>query len=131
MMIWKYHPEEIPLLLGTLQQGHYDLVYGVPNKIKRGFVNLIMYNTYLLLLKSGNEQRKTSFRLLKRELADKLPPFQNVVPFVLDYILCSLTHQVEHVSVRYTSRDGTSRYGVRMYLKVLRNAIEIKKKGLK
>ena len=121
----QHPPEEIPLLLGTLAQGH-DLVYGTPARPQQGFSrNLSSRLTKLWLhrvLGVAIASRASAFRAFRTVLRDGFTHYEGPA-VAIDALLAWTTTRITSVPVRHEPRrHGRSQYS---WFKLARLAIDL------
>ena len=77
-------------------------------------------------LRSANEKRKTSFRIINRKIVQQLRTYADSTPFILDFYLGKIANSIGFLNVRYYP-NTTSRYSAFKYLKLYLNARHLKK----
>jgi len=104
----EHPPEEIPKLIGKLEEG-YDVVYGRPQKRQRGFLRHLATQVTKLALQNtmGAEiaQTVSAFRAFRTRLRDAFANYRS--PFVsIDVLLTWGTTRFVAIPVRHDSRWG-------------------------
>ena len=122
----EYDPADIFLLFNNIRAGQFDLVYGIPRGSKTGIVKGVLYRFYLALLRYSGEKRKTSFRILNREIVAGLAEYKEASPFNLDFFLARVTRNIGYVDVQYFPIKR-SRYSLLGYIKLLIDLGQLKR----
>jgi undecaprenyl-phosphate 4-deoxy-4-formamido-L-arabinose transferase len=107
-------PEEIPKLLGAIEAGRYDLVYGVPLQKQhaswRNLGSLLVSRFYRTIFAS--KVRLSSFRIIRRELVAAIASYELNYTF-LDGLLAWNTQYIGQVPVEHRARsEGRSGYSL-------------------
>jgi len=107
-------PEEIPKMLAHLQEGNFDLVYGVPDNRKHaGWRNLgsaIVQGFYRTVFR--NPITPTPFRAMSHQLAKRISFYDLNFTF-LDGLLAWCTNRIGEVGVEHHARaEGKSNYSI-------------------
>ena len=118
-------PEEIPLLLGMLAQGH-DLVYGVPALTRRGWSRRISSRLTKLwlhrVLGVAIASRASAFRAFRTVLREGFAHYEGPA-VAIDALLAWTTTRTGSVQVRHEPRrHGRSQY---TWLKLIRLTIDL------
>jgi glycosyltransferase involved in cell wall biosynthesis len=114
-------PEEIGHLISKQAEGDYDAVYGVYEFKQHGFMRNCASRVIDMIFSKafGSRGSVTSFRILKRELAEKLKAFNKNSVF-LDALIHRNTGHIGYALVRHQARGkGRSGYGP---VKLIRHA---------
>jgi len=112
----QHPPEEIPKLLGKLDEG-YDVVYGTPQKEQHGFWRDIASHVTKMALQSAmgaqTARNVTAFRAFRTRLRDAFANYQS--PFIsIDVLLTWATTRFAAIPVHHHSRQaGESSYTFR------------------
>ena len=121
----QHPPEEIPLLLGMLAEGH-DLVYGVPALAQRGLSRRISSRMTKLwlhrVLGVAIASRASAFRAFRTVLREGFAHYEGPA-VAIDALLAWTTTRTASVQVRHEPRrHGRSQY---TWLKLVRLAIDL------
>ena len=113
-------PEEVPLLLSTLLDGKYDLVYGhYANKKHNHFRNFgSRVNAFMqrVMLDKPKNVATSSFFIARRFVVDEVARYDKPFPYIPGLCL-AVTRNVGNVNVRHDPRTvGRSGYNVRKLL---------------
>jgi undecaprenyl-phosphate 4-deoxy-4-formamido-L-arabinose transferase len=106
------HPaEEIPKLIHKIEEG-YEVVYGVYERKMHSFVRNRMSNlVYAISKRAMNiEHNLSSFRIMKREIADSISRSANY-DIILDIIIGWVTDKIGYTAVTHQASGQTS-YGL-------------------
>jgi len=119
-------PEEIPKMYQKIAEG-YDVVLGTYyTKQHRAYKNIGSYIVRKLnhkIFNTENKLRFSSFRILKRAVADEIKMMRTPFPYISGMIL-SVTHSVINVEINHLPRKyGTSSYTFRKLLNVSFNLL--------
>jgi hypothetical protein len=125
----EYIPNQIGLLVQKFSESKADIVYGIPNVLKRGSVKMLLYRIYLYNLKRTRENRKSSFRLIGGDFLKKCRLKHSDV-INIDKFLLYYNPRINYCVVNYMPGDR-SRYSIWGYLRVLYNAIAYKYQTMK
>jgi glycosyltransferase involved in cell wall biosynthesis len=119
----QHPPNELPALLAQLNEG-FDVVYGAPRKLPRGFLrNLLTANTKRLLARVmgvPSVRNISAFRIFRTKLRDSFARFQSPT-LTLDVLLSWGTSRFSSVYVNIQSAE-TSNYN---FSKLVRAALLI------
>ncbi|HJR81835.1 MAG TPA: glycosyltransferase family 2 protein, partial [Anaerolineales bacterium] len=119
----QHPPEEIPMLLAKLEEG-YDVVYGSPKKLPRGFIrNLLTANIKRILanvMGVPSVRNISAFRAFRTDLRDSFRNFQSPT-LTLDVLLSWGTIRFTSVTVNI-EQGNQSNYS---FLSLVRVAILI------
>lgn len=108
------HPTQIPKLLAKMEEGDYDLVYGVfeeqkNSKIKT-FTSWLNKVTARKMLGRSKDVVTSSFWLINRKLRDQVVRFRNYNPMI-EALFSRMTDNVGCVVVEHHAREyGSSGY---------------------
>ncbi len=109
-------PEEIPKLLAEIETGQFDLVYGViVDQKHHGLVRNIgsQLITWFGQYAFQNRVRGSSYRIIRRELAQSILPYNLNFTFI-DGLLAWSTQRIGSVPVQHAPRGaGRSGYSTR------------------
>jgi len=103
------HPaEEIPKLIHKIEEG-YEVVYGVYERKMHSFVRNRMSNlVYAISKRAMNiEHNLSSFRIMKREIADSISRSANY-DIILDIIIGWVTDKIGYTAVTHQASGQTS-----------------------
>lgn len=123
----QHPPEEITKLIRCQELSDADLVYGLPENRKHGLVRIA--GSYFVTKSSkffhGNTEG-SSFRLIKRELAQQIQRHQHKSMIYIDEILSWYTDNIHTTTVSHHSRKyGKSGYTslslIRLYFDIVFN----------
>lgn len=109
-------PEDIPVLLAEIKKG-FDVVYGIPDRAGYPFYRQsgshLVDLFFTLILKKPKNIRVGSFRVLNREIVERI--IKNQTPFVyITAITLRFTRNIGNVKVAYQPRRyGKSNYTVK------------------
>ena len=115
----QHPPEEIPTLLGKLDEGH-DVVYGTPRREQHGPLRDLASQITKIALQNGmgaeTARRVSAFRVFRAKLAETFTDYQS--PFVsIDVLLTWATRRFAAIEVRHDPRkEGVSNYTARKLL---------------
>jgi glycosyltransferase involved in cell wall biosynthesis len=121
----QHPPEEIPLLLVRLHEGH-DVVYGTPEHETHGwlrdFASIITKIALRSAMRAEIARQVSAFRVFRTQLRDAFASFRN--PLVsIDVVLTWGTNRFAAVKVRHEPRRiGQSNYSV---AKLIRHAVNM------
>jgi len=109
-------PEDIPVLLDTITAG-FDVVYGIPDRSGYPFYRQLGSNLvdlfFTLILKKPKNIRVGSFRVLSREVVDRIIKDQTAFVYITAITL-RFTKNIGNVAVAYQPRRyGKSNYTVK------------------
>jgi glycosyltransferase involved in cell wall biosynthesis len=111
----QHPPDEIPLLLAKLEEG-YDVVYGSPRKLPRGFWRNVMTAIIKLILAKviglSSVRNVSAFRAFRTSLREAFANFQNP-SLILDVLLSWGTTRFTSVEVNIPQAQRTN-YNFRM-----------------
>ena len=102
------HPaKEIPKLVREMDEGH-DVVYGIYAVKKHAFIrNLFSSWIYRMTSKTMNIDKLSSFRIMKREIAELISESTNY-DIVLDVIIGWTTKKISYVTVQHAPAEKSS-----------------------
>lgn len=120
----EYFPDQIGVLYQEWQGVKCDVVYGIPNSLKRGGLKIFLYKLYLANLKRTKENRKSSFRLISRTFLDKCN-FEIYNVMNLDKYFETLNVKNTFTVVVYCA-GNRGRYSLIDYMKALYIAVTYK-----
>lgn len=108
------HPSQIPTIIRKMEEGGYDLVYGVYREDKNGLLKQLSSwlnrSTAHVLLGRPKELRSSNFWLVTREIRDQLIQYKNYNPNV-DALFTRMTNNVGNVTIEHHERAwGQSGY---------------------
>jgi len=108
------HPSQIPVILGKMEEGGYDLVYGVYREDKNGLMKRLSSwlnrTTAHVLLDRPKDLRSSNFWLVTRDVCDQLIQYKNYNPNV-DALFTRMTTSVANVTIEHHERAwGQSGY---------------------
>ena len=115
----QHPPEEIPVLLGKLDEGH-DVVYGTPQREQHGFLRDLASRITKMALQNAmgaeTARQVSAFRVFRVKLVEAFADYQS--PFVsIDVLLTWGTKRFAAVDVRHDVRtEGVSNYTARKLL---------------
>lgn len=106
-------PEDIVLLYETYKETNCDLVYGVFEKKHHGTVQNMgsAYVKKSSAVLMDNPGKGSSFRLMKRSLAQQILQHQQCFVYI-DELLLWYTDYIKYVKVRHQKSAAPSRYGL-------------------
>jgi len=114
----QHQPEDIPLLLTKLEEGH-DVVYGAPKKLPQGFLRNLMTASIKQILAGviglPSVRNVSAFRAFRTNLRDAFANFQSP-SLILDVLLSWGTTRFTSVSVNIAQAGKTS-YNFRMLVR--------------
>lgn len=117
----QYLPESIALLQQTLEEGNFDMVYGMPKVKKQSIVRILGNNILTLIGRLFNEkpQRASAFRLMKKELASRLKIYKPYY-LLIDVLIRWHTSRIGYRLVPHHSRrrDTESGYSTEALIKM-------------
>jgi glycosyltransferase involved in cell wall biosynthesis len=113
----EYLPNQIGILYQEWLESNCDVVYGIPNSLKRGGLKIFFYKLYLANLRRRKENRKSSFRLISRSFLDKCN-FEIYNVMNIDKYFETLNVKNTYVVVAYCA-GNRGRYSLFDYLKAL------------
>jgi len=123
----QHPPEEIVKLIRCQESNDADLVYGLPENRKHGVVRIAgsYFVTKSSKLFHGNTEG-SSFRLIKRELAQQIQRHQHKSMIYIDEILSWYTDNIHTTTVaHHTRKHGKSGYTslslIRLYFDIVFN----------
>ena len=108
------HPTQIPKLLAKMEEGDYDLVYGVfeeqKNSKVKTFTSWLNKVTARKMLGRSKDVVTSSFWLINRKLRDQVVRFRNYNPMI-EALFSRMTDNVGCVVVEHHAREyGSSGY---------------------
>ena len=108
------HPSQIPVILRKMEEGGYDLVYGVYREDKNGLMKRLSSwlnrTTAHVLLDRPKDLRSSNFWLVTRDVCDQLIQYKNYNPNV-DALFTRMTTSVGNVTIEHHERAwGQSGY---------------------
>ncbi|MEO8759987.1 MAG: glycosyltransferase family 2 protein [Bacteroidia bacterium] len=106
-------PEDIVKLYECLTKGNFDLVYGIPTNVKRGFIRNLVTFVYKRVSRIENKSagEGSSFRILSATLKDNLIKHKGAL-FFLDEIALWYTDKIDFVKIEFKkSQKNNSAYG--------------------
>ncbi|WP_373484587.1 glycosyltransferase family 2 protein [Acetobacterium sp.] len=115
-------PEDVPVLLAEIKKG-FDVVYGIPDRagypFYRQWGSQLVDLFFTLILKKPKNIRVGSFRVLNREIVERI--IKDQTPFVyITAITLRLTRNIGNVKVAYRPRRyGKSNYNFKKLSQLL------------
>ena len=108
------HPSQIPVIIGKMEEGGYDLVYGTYREDKNGALKQLSSwlnrSTSHVLLGRPKDIRSSNFWLVTKEVRDQLIQYKNYNPNV-DALFTRMTSSVANVTIEHHERAwGQSGY---------------------
>ena len=108
------HPSQIPVIIAKMEEGNYDLVYGVYREDKNGLMKRLSSwlnrTTAHVLLDRPKTLRSSNFWLVTREVCEQLVQYKNYNPNV-DALFTRMTTSVANVEIEHYERAyGQSGY---------------------
>lgn len=113
----EYLPNQIEVLYQQWKTSGSDIVYGIPNVLKKGGVKMVLYKLYLYNLKRLGENRKSSFRLLSSNFLKKCCLARRDMVNIDKHLLC-YNPKISYSSVNYLPGDR-GRYTLFDYIRAL------------
>lgn len=121
----QHNPNHIPQLIAKQRTGDFDVVYGKFNRTQHSFTRKWaseMLRKLLILIVPGIHPDYSSFRLLKRSLAERIIVMKNSYSFI-DGSIGQCTENISTVPVEHYKRSvGQSSYSL---FKLLKHALFI------
>ena len=120
----EFLPEDIPLLIENQKQTNSDVVYGVNRTKKIGFWRKMMTAFFrkLQLLNDKNTVRGSSFRLIKKSIANQLQQHLREFSFVDEFILW-YTNNITSIDVSSGITTSKTRYKVGGLMNMSKNLV--------
>jgi len=103
----QYSAKSIPQLYSLLKDGSKEIVYGIPKEKRQNFIRRAGFSIIFFIARLFNEKPEvaSSFRFMKKSLADKLKSYQYYYIRVDDIIKWHTT-QVAHCQVEHHKRTN-------------------------
>ncbi len=118
-------PEEVLVLIKTLEEGDHDVVYGnftrKKHNIFRNLGSSFIQNIYKKIFRL--KKNFTSFRIIKKEVVQNILKYENNFVFI-DGLIAMNTRNIGSCTVKHVERkEGKSGYNLRKLLQLAFNMI--------
>lgn len=124
----QHPPSELPKLLSEFRKTNADVLYGIPKQRKHGAWRIA--GSYFVIKSSrytaGNTGEGSSYRVMKKNIADRIAGHSHRTMIFIDEILHWYTHNIHSIDVEHHPRkSGPSGYNFfklfRLYMDVVVN----------
>lgn len=116
------HPAQIPAILGKMEEGCYDVVYGVfkesTNGILKNFTSWLNRVTAQMMLGRPRDIRTSSFWVVTKQIKDQVITFRNYNPYI-QALFGRMTNRMGNVEIEHHEREqGSSNYSLSKLVKL-------------